>query len=108
MTLICLEYFIDVRDDAKLHIVALVNPDVQNERIFAFAETYTRHQLFTIIKEARPNAKIEAVPESNDRDLSEVTERSRAVALLGWFGKDGFTSLKESVIDTIDAFDNSS
>jgi nucleoside-diphosphate-sugar epimerase len=97
-----------VRDTAKLHVVALINPDVQNERVFAFAETYTRHQFFTIIKEARPNAKLEVVPESNDRDLSEVAERPRALALLDWFGKDSFTPLKESIVDTIDAFDNSS
>ncbi len=35
--LITTEWFVDVQDVARLHVAALINPDVKNERIFAFA-----------------------------------------------------------------------
>ena len=84
----------------------MINPDVQNERVFAFAEQYNRHDFFSIIKEARPHAQLIAEPANDDRDLSEIAEWPRSVALLKWYGKDGFTTLKDSVIDTIDAYDS--
>jgi nucleoside-diphosphate-sugar epimerase len=34
------EWFVDVQDCARLHVACLINPDVQNERIFAFAEPF--------------------------------------------------------------------
>jgi len=85
--------------------VALINPDVQNERVFAFAEPYNRRDFFTIIRDARPHAQLPDEPANDDRDLSEIAEWPRSVALLKWYGKDGFTSLKDSVISTIDAYD---
>lgn len=85
----------------------MTNPDVQNERVFAFAEPYSHHDFFTIIREARPHAQLPVEPVSDDRDLSEIAERPRSIALLKWYGKDGFTSLKESVIDAIKAYDGS-
>ena len=81
---------------------------MQNERVFAFAEPYTRRDFFDIIREARPNDKLEDVPENDDRDLSEIAERPRSLALLKWHGKDGFTGLKESVVDLIEEYDRSS
>lgn len=34
------EWFIDVQDDARLHVAAITNGDVSNERIFGFAEPF--------------------------------------------------------------------
>jgi hypothetical protein len=34
------EYFINVRDDARLHVAATIDASLSNERIFAFAEPY--------------------------------------------------------------------
>jgi nucleoside-diphosphate-sugar epimerase len=34
------EWFVDVQDVGRLHVAALTNPDVNNERIFAFAEPF--------------------------------------------------------------------
>jgi len=80
---------------------------VKNERVFTFAGPYSRHGLFAIIREARPNDQLPVEPMSDHRDLSEIAEWPRAVALLKWLRKDGFTTLKESVIDTIEAYDSS-
>ena len=35
-----LEWYIDVQDTARLHVAAVINPDVQNERIFGFADPF--------------------------------------------------------------------
>jgi hypothetical protein len=35
------EWFVDVQDSARLHVAALTNPDVKNERIIAYAEHCT-------------------------------------------------------------------
>lgn len=37
----CIELFINVQDRARLHVAALIYPDIVNERTFGFAETYT-------------------------------------------------------------------
>lgn len=34
------EWFVDVQDTARLHVAALVNPNIQNERILALAEPF--------------------------------------------------------------------
>jgi hypothetical protein len=31
---------VDVQDDARIHVAALINPEIQNERIIVFAEPY--------------------------------------------------------------------
>jgi nucleoside-diphosphate-sugar epimerase len=35
------EWFVDIQDTARLHVAALTNPDVRNERIILYAEHYT-------------------------------------------------------------------
>jgi hypothetical protein len=34
------EYFVDAQDTARLHVAALIDTDIQNERILAFAEPF--------------------------------------------------------------------
>lgn len=36
-----IEYHVDVRDNARVHVSALINPSVENERLFTFAEPFT-------------------------------------------------------------------
>ena len=95
------EYFVDVRDTARLHLIGLVSPDVESERIFAFAEPYNFHDIFTIIKELYPEWKAPPDHSNNDRDLSIVKGQARALALLQTLGRDGFIGLRQSIKDTI-------
>lgn len=45
-----LEWFVDVQDDAQLHVAALTNPKVQNERIYAYAEPFTvKYVQFSVV-----------------------------------------------------------
>ncbi|CZT25514.1 uncharacterized protein RCC_11247 [Ramularia collo-cygni] len=42
------QWFVDVEDDAKLHVAALIDPECDGQRIFAFAEPYTRNDMLAI------------------------------------------------------------
>ncbi|RDW88391.1 hypothetical protein BP6252_00423 [Coleophoma cylindrospora] len=95
------QYFVDVRDTARLHVAGLINPDVQNERIFAFTEPFNFSDVMQIIKEIEPDHKLPEETLTNDRDLSEVAEIPRAIELLKEFGRDGFIPLKQSIIDAL-------
>lgn len=81
-----------------------VSKTLKNERVFGFAEPFSPHQTFTIIKEARPGHHL-AEPTDKGLDLMEIAERPRSLELLKWYGTDGYISLKQSVIDTLDSYD---
>jgi hypothetical protein len=88
-----------VEDDARLHAIALLDPDVQSERIFACAAPFTWTQIYQIFKELRPdNDKIPNPPENEGPTLLKVKPSSRAEQLLKTFyGQAGWTSLKDSL-----------
>lgn len=92
------QWCVDVRDDAKLHVAALVDEDVKSERIFAFAHTVNWNQLLGVMRKLRPQAKIAEDLRDDSKDLSTVTERPRAVAILKKnFGQSDWTPLEESI-----------
>lgn len=91
-----LEYFIDVQDTARLHVAAAIHPDVVSERIFGFAEPQNGDTMLDILRKLYP---AKTFPENFQagQDLSEVLPRARAEALLQDMGRDGWTSLEDSV-----------
>lgn len=93
------EYFVDVRDTARLHVAALINPSVKSERIFAFAEPYNWTAMFSILRKAYPDHadKIPGDIPNEPKDLSTVKTKARSEELLRAFGQDGFISLEESL-----------
>ena len=90
------EYYIDVQDDALLHVAAAIHPDVQSERIFAFAEPVNGDRVLAILRKLYPTRSF---PEdfSAGEDKSEIVPRKRAEALLRSMGRDGWTSLENSI-----------
>lgn len=96
------EWWIGVEDDARLHVLALLDPDVQSERIFACAEPFTWTQIYQTFKELRPeNDKIPNPPENEGPTLLRVKPSSRAEQLLKKFYGHGWTSLKDNLADGI-------
>ncbi|KAH9907613.1 aldehyde reductase [Xylariomycetidae sp. FL2044] len=90
------QYFVDVQDDALLHVAAAIHPGVESERIFAFAERENGNDLLAILRRLYPDRTFPADFQS-EQDLSDIVPRKRAEALLRDMGKDGWTSLEESV-----------
>ncbi|KAE8447770.1 hypothetical protein EG329_010164 [Mollisiaceae sp. DMI_Dod_QoI] len=97
------QWFVDVQDDAILHVAALTNPDVKNERIYAFAEPFNTNDLLQIFRKIQPDKTFpENFVDDNVRDLSKV-KNERAIELLKTFGQPGFTSLEESIKKCIES-----
>ena len=93
------EYFIDVRDVARLHVAALLDPSVNNERIFGLAHTFNWTEVYGVLRKLRPNnKKIPQDPENEGQDITVVKPRDRAEGLLkSFFGRPGWTTLEESI-----------
>ncbi|KAM3077216.1 hypothetical protein ACMFMG_003319 [Clarireedia jacksonii] len=92
------QYFVDVQDNARLHVSALTNPDVKNERLFAFAEPFNSNDVLRVFRKLRPEAKImDDFHDDNIRDLSKVANTRALELLKSDFGQSGWTSLEESL-----------
>ncbi|KAE9363654.1 NAD(P)-binding protein [Stipitochalara longipes BDJ] len=83
------QWFVDVQDNARIHVAALINPEIQNERIIAFAEPYNANDILKILRTLRPDHEF---PEDfvDDNVLKQD------------FGQSGWTSLTESLRRTIE------
>lgn len=94
-----IEWFVDVEDNARIHVAALLDPTVNLERIFAFAAPQNWTDVIGILRKLRPdNKSIPDPPNGEGRDLTEVIPSKRAQELLlSFFGKEGWTSLEESI-----------
>lgn len=99
-----IEYFVHVRDNARLHVAALLDPTVQSERLFAFAEQFNWNDVVGILRRLEPdNKSIPDGPKDEPRDLTNVDKvRRRAEALLkSNFGVMGWTGLEESLTEAL-------
>jgi len=93
------QYYVDVQDTARLHVVALTDTAIANERIMAFAQTWSWNEIFDIVERIRPDLKDRAPPRSasNDKDLSTVDTALALRLLKERFGQDGWTKLETSL-----------
>lgn len=90
------EYFVDVQDNALLHVAATLHPDVKSERVFAFAEPVNGDGILAIFRKLYPNKTFPADFQA-EKDLTNIVPRARAEQLLRDMGKSGWTSLEESL-----------
>ncbi|KZL85222.1 nad dependent epimerase dehydratase [Colletotrichum incanum] len=90
-------YFVDVQDTGILHVAATLLPDVQDERIFAFAEPYNWNKVLAILRKQNPDH-----PFPDDFEGSvyphTIKPRDRAEQLLKNMGLPGWTSLENSLL----------
>lgn len=87
---------VNVKDTARIHVAALLAPDVENERILVFAYPFNWNDILAILRKLYPDKKFPDDIEDQSRDLSKV-DNSRGAALLKAFGRPGYTGLEESV-----------
>lgn len=92
-------YFIDVEDTAILHIAALTQEDVKNERLLGFAETFNFNTWIDVFSQLDPSKPWPAEDPAQVHDLSKV-DTTREVELMGRFGRTGWTSFYDSVRKT--------
>jgi nucleoside-diphosphate-sugar epimerase len=89
------QYFINVRDDAKLHVIALTDPACNGDRIFGFADTYSLNKILAILRKLDPSRQY---PEDKDmgEDLTEVPNAEAEALLRKHYGH-GFAGLEETI-----------
>ncbi|KAL3495788.1 hypothetical protein BJX62DRAFT_252830 [Aspergillus germanicus] len=90
------QHYINVQDDARLHIIGLADPAVQGERIFAVAGPFNLNDILEGLRRLYPERKWEDYPDDK-RDLSTFEPITRAEALLRKAYGRGFITLEESV-----------
>jgi hypothetical protein len=80
---------------------ALLDPEVHNERIVAWAAAWTWNDIFAIMRQVHPDKStmFEDIP-NEGRDLSKAAN-TRGEKLLRSLGRPGWTSLEDSVKATI-------
>lgn len=90
------EHYINVVDDAKLHVIALAHPNLSGKRILAMAAPAPISEIVKILRKAYPERKLEDF-EDNGMDLCENKEKTSVEALLREVYGHGYTSLEDSI-----------
>lgn len=96
------QYYVDVRDTARLHSIALRDPSCSGQRLFSFAAPFNRSDVLALFHELCPDKTFPADDRETGRDLSIIPNEDANELLKKHYGK-GFASLKECVKATIDS-----
>lgn len=92
------QWFINVQDDAKLHVIALIDPEVRFERVFGTTGPFTFQDLIDCLRAIYPERRFEDWHDER-RDLSYFEPTKTAEQLLNAAYGHGYTSLSDSVRD---------
>ncbi|KAG7286016.1 hypothetical protein NEMBOFW57_008313 [Staphylotrichum longicolle] len=95
------QYMVDVVDCARLHLIALIDKSLQNERILAFNVPFNWNIILEKFRELFPTRTF---PDNQpqESDLSEVDNELGAKLLEKWYGQKGYTELKESLRQNVE------
>ena len=95
------EYFVDSTDVSRLHLAALIDPEVNGERVLAYKEPYNWNHVLLIFRKMYPGRKfVDDLPDQGEDKSTVDTERSEEI--LKRMGADGFTSLEQSLKWTVE------
>lgn len=90
------EHYINVQDNARLHVIALAHPGVVNLRILAMAGPVHFSDIITILRKTKPEIKWEDW-ETDVRDESTNAEAGAVEKLLKEAYRKGYTPLENNV-----------
>lgn len=97
------QWMVDVIDDARIHVAALLDGDVTNERLFVFAHPYNWNTLLDAAQKVRPDLKyVKTHVDGQGEDLMEPDNKLGAELLKKWFGQDGYKPLEQSVKENLE------
>ncbi|PLB55792.1 NAD dependent epimerase/dehydratase [Aspergillus steynii IBT 23096] len=99
--------YVDVEDVARLHLIALLGEKVKSQRIFAFAGSKNWTDILRVLRELRPSNTLIPDVHANERhDEAVILPAQKAEELLReFFGRQGWTSLEESLAAGITGFE---
>lgn len=95
--------YVNVRDVATLHVAALLDPDVNGERIQAWAVPFNWNDVLAIMRQKYPERQFP--PDLPDMGkISATTDDTLAKGLLKkWAGREDWLSLEKGVCDVIES-----
>lgn len=102
------QWMINTTDDAKIHLGALMDKTVVNERVFAFAQPFDWNDMLEAVRKARPSVPSSDPLPPHGKDMSEVDNSLARELLRKWFGQAQFTSLEASVEQNLEGYGESS
>ncbi|USP82843.1 hypothetical protein yc1106_10117 [Curvularia clavata] len=98
------QYYINVDDNAAVHVAALIYKDVESERLFTFAKPYSWNTLLALFRKMYPHRAFIDDIEDIGEDRS-IVSNERAEELLKRISGHGWTGLEESVKRLTDYLD---
>lgn len=97
------DFWVDVRDTARLHVAAVIAPDVDGRRIFAWVGPFNWNMVLNEMREVRPEHTFpDDIPDPG-LDISEY-DNAEDEALLVRVKGSGWTPLKESMEESLKSF----
>ncbi|RAK84428.1 NAD(P)-binding protein [Aspergillus costaricaensis CBS 115574] len=95
-------YCVDVKDVALLHVAGLTHPEVTNERLFAFGNPFTWHEVVSIFQKAFPDREFpDELPRADKMLHYDIGPDARAQDLLRVMGKPGWSTLEDTLIANV-------
>jgi hypothetical protein len=94
------QWMVNVKDTARLHLAALVDPKVENERILAFAQPVSYNKNLACLRRMYSKKRFPEEIEDDSKYLSKL-DNSRGAELLRKFGRPGFTGLEETIRENV-------
>lgn len=92
---------VNVKDVALLHVAAILDPEVKNARLQAWAQPFNWNDVLAIMRKLYPQLEfMHDLP--NHPELSLSTDFSQPLALLNkWAHQHGWISLEETVSENM-------
>lgn len=95
------QYYVNVQDTARLHVIALANPTVKDERVFAFMVSFNFNDIIDVLRRQYPGKERWVEVPDQGQDLSKIDPIKRAEELLEEAYGFYFTGLEQSVKDNV-------
>lgn len=83
-------------------MAALTRPDINNERIFAFASEFNWNTVLQALRKLYPEREFVPDREGLGHDLSRIHGRERAEQILKDMGRPGWKPLEESLKENLE------
>jgi hypothetical protein len=87
---------------ALLHVAAVLDPEVKNTRLQAWADPFTWNDILAMLRRLYTDHKyVDNLPESPQ--LSITTDLTQSLGLLKkWAGQNGWRNLEQTVVDNME------
>jgi nucleoside-diphosphate-sugar epimerase len=98
------QYFVDVRDVARLHVAALLHPGCEGKRLFAYAEGFNWDEVLEMLRGMFPERKFAEVV-GLGRDETVVERGMEVEVMRDVSGNEEWIELGVCVRDTVESFE---